>query len=241
MDDKEILEDLKVVRTARKLQSAKERVKKIFGGILLLLVVLVVGFCLGWHTYARRMEEKQVEATLPSVVDGIIEGEDYKITISNIEEVLKPASELVTTKYFYKDADIYENYKEAFGKKIPFTTDKAVFTYEGTVSVGIELAEVGYEIDNENKAITIKMPKIKVLSNEIDESSFQYPYVEDSIFNATVMEDYTSLLAGLKEDKEKEVNDNKELLKTAEENAKNVLKNFLTSSDVTKDYVVNFK
>lgn len=217
-----------------------KKFKKIIQLVLLLIVMFGVGFLIG--KFGLGKDEQTVgDTNIPEEFDKVIEEEEYKISISNVEELLEKASELVTTKYFYKDADIYENYKEAFGKKIPFTTDKVVFTYEGTISVGIQLTEVEYEIDNEAKTITIIMPEIGVLANEIDPESFEYPYVADSIFNSTVMENYTGLIGELKMDKENEVMENTELLTAAEENAKNVLKNFLTSSDVTKDYKVEFK
>ncbi len=57
-----------------------------------------------------------------TTVDDTIIGENYILTIDNVQEVLKPASDLISTKYYYTDADTYENYKELFGKKVPFTT-----------------------------------------------------------------------------------------------------------------------
>ncbi|MBQ7774801.1 MAG: DUF4230 domain-containing protein [Lachnospiraceae bacterium] len=210
-------------------------------GIALLAAALGIGFFWGWKTYAKSLEGKIDEEAVTEGANMVIEEDEQKITISNIVEIVEPASELVATKYFYKDADVYENYKEAFGQKLPFTTDKAVFTYEGTVSVGIELAEVEYEIDEKNKIIVIVMPPVKVLSNEIDASSFEYPYVSDSIFNNTSMEDYTTLLARLQEEKRVETANNTELIQAATANAKGVLKNFLTSSHMTKDYQVQFK
>jgi hypothetical protein len=173
--------------------------------------------------------------------DDTIFEENYLLTISTVEEIVKPASDLITLKYNYKDADTYENYKQLFGKKVPFTTDKVVFTYKGTISVGIDLKEVIYDIDNENKMISIILPEIEIKSNEIDNSSFEYPFESNSVFNATKMKDYTELLATLKEKKEEEVKNDTEFMDTARRNTENILENFLTASDVTKDYTVIFK
>lgn len=80
-----------------------------------------------------------------------------------------------------------------------------------------------------------------ILSNEIDEDSFEYPYVYDSIFNATQMSDYTQLIGTLKEQKAAEISDNTELQNEAIEATKQVLRQFLTMSDMTKEYTVIFK
>lgn len=235
-------EDEMVLRDLKKMMDAKKNRVRIIVTFILLILAFASGFYCSWRVFADKEEEKEKEVIVVSTdADKVIEEEEHRISIKNVEDVLESASELVTTKYYYKDADTYENYKEAFGKKIPFTTDKVVFTYEGTIGIGIRLSEVTYEIDNDDKSITIILPEIGILSNEVDHSSFEYHDVSNSIFNNTVMEDHTNLIAELKTDKEEEINANAELLKAAEDNVKSVLKNFLTSSDVTKDYAVIFK
>jgi hypothetical protein len=56
------------------------------------------------------------EPVITKADDTIFE-ENYLLTISTVEEIVKPASDLITLKYNYKDADTYENYKQLFGKK----------------------------------------------------------------------------------------------------------------------------
>lgn len=215
--------------------SAKKMVIK----ILALVLAAVVGFGAGFVTCIVRPWEKTVPV-ITTVDDTIVE-DNYMLTISTVEKIIKPASDLITTKYNYKDADTYENYKQLFGKKVPFTTDKVVFTYKGTVSVGIDLSEVKYDIDNKNKTIGIKLPQIGIKANEIEASSFEYPFESDSVFNATGMSDFTGLLATLKEKKEEEVKDDTEFMNTARQNTENVLEDFLTAAVDTKDYAVIFE
>lgn len=231
----------KIIRTAVKLEAFGTWIKWVMITLVLLAIAFGIGFLVGKIGLNGGKEEAEQIEPLPTGVDKIIEEEDYKISISSVEAVLKPTSDLIATKYFYKDADTYEDYKEVFGKKIPFTTDTVVFTYEGVISVGIDLSEVDYDIDNKDKTITIELPSIKVLSNEIDHSSFEYPYVSDSVFNKTEMQDYTNLIDELKKDKEEEIIANEAFMKEAEKNVMDVLKNFLTVSEVTKDYKVVFE
>lgn len=158
-----------------------------------------------------------------------------------VEEILKPASDLITMRYCYTDTDTYENYKQLFGKKVPFTTDKVVFTYDGYISVGMNLSDINYYINDSNKTINIILPDIVVIANEIDHSSFEYPYQSDSIFNSTDMEDFTQLINSLKEKKAGDVMNNKRFMDSAEENTKRVIEGFLTGSESTKDYTVKFQ
>ncbi len=216
-------------------------VKKTIRNILALFFAAIIGFGAGFMTCNIKPWEKvELEPIITSADDTIVE-DNYMLTISTIEKVIKPASDLITSKYNYKDADTYENYKQLFGKKVPLTTDKVVFTYKGTVSVGIDLSEVKYDIDDENKIIRIELPEIKIKSNEIDDSSFEYPFESDSVFNSTGMSDFTELLATLKEKKEEEVKNDTEFMDTARKNTKDVLQEFLTLSNDTKDYEVTFE
>lgn len=214
-------------------------VKKIKNRILAAVLAAIIGFVAGFITCITKPWEKV--NPIITRVDGQIVKNNYMLTINTVEKIIKPASDLITSKYNYKDADIYENYKQLFGKKIPFTTDKTVFTYKGTISVGIDLSEVKYVIDNENKKISITLPKLEIKSDEIDDSSFKYPFESDSIFNTTGMSDFTELFSKLKEKKEEEVKSDTKFMNMAKQNTENVLKKFLTAADATKDYTVIFE
>ncbi len=169
----------------------------------------------------------------------LIQKESNIVTI-NLEEILESASDLVSLKYYYTDADTYSNSKKAFGKKIPLTTDKVVFKYSGVVSAGIDISLVQYEIDDEKKEITLSLPEPKIISHEIDEDSFEFFDVKNSVFTETKFEDYTSMVADLKEDKEEYLEEDGEFYKEVLDNAKDVLKNFVTAPEQTKDYNVIF-
>lgn len=167
--------------------------------------------------------------------------ESVEINSVTVKEIIAPASELVTLKKEYTDFDTYENSKELFGKKLPFTTDKVIFTYSGVISAGIDLSEVELDVNNDKKTITITLPDAKILSHEIDEKSFEFYEIKNSILNETSFEDYTTLRAGLKERQEEKVLSDKEFMRSVEDSAENVIKGFLTSADATKDYKVIFK
>lgn len=211
------------------------------------LITLLLAFCIGLGVGAYRcynyLKEKQApqEPTTSVVVTPAPTEEPVVLTISHVEEIITPASDLITTKYSYTDADTYENHKELFSVKMPFTTNEVVFTYSGTVGLGIDMSKLSTYVDNESKTITIVLPKLEVKYNEIDADSFEYFNVSTSIFNQLKMEDSTNLIADLLVEKEKQVCNDKSVMDGALENTKLVLKSLLSTSELTEDYRVIFK
>ena len=76
--------------------------------------------------------------------------------MKTIEEILQPAGDLITQRYYYTDMDTFESYKELLGAKIPLTTDKVVFTYKGAISAGIVLSKVEFEVNE--RPSTLRFP-----------------------------------------------------------------------------------
>jgi len=217
------------------------KTKRRTSGFVFLLLGLVLGLAAGVYLMLYIGAAGNSDAENIRVVDETVVKEEFTLTVENVREAVLPAAELTTTKYYYTDADVYQNYKEAFGVKIPFTTDEVVFTYDGVISVGIDISDVDYEIDNEAKLISVILPEHRIMSNEIDAESFEYPYIFDSVFNATNMKDYTKLIDELKEQKAAEILENTEFMNQAVTNTKTVIAEFLTSSEMTGEYTVEFK
>ena len=207
--------------------------KKLINGspalvICFVIAALVVGF------FAARYFYKPDNTILPIT-------EDATVDSLTIEEIITPASDLVTMKYSYTDVSVYENSKKAFGVKIPLTTDKVIFSYSGVVSGGIDLSQIKYDIDNEAKTIEITLPEPKFMSHEMDESSFKFYDAKNSIFTQTKLEDYTTLIGKLKKEKEAKLRSENEFLPSVTENAKKVLDDLLKIADATKDYQIIYK
>ncbi len=203
-----------------------------------LSIVLVAGLILGgvW-VYVTIFDNE--ETVIGEEGDGAFD-QVQTVSVEEIQRVLEPAAELVTAQYHYKDAGTYENYEKLFGKKFGFMTDKFVFTYSGVVSVGIELDDIVFTVDDENKTIDIKLPPIEIKHNEVDEKSFETPYEKDSIFASTKFSDFSALRAELQEEKAADVLADKEFMSFAEKNTKQVIENLLRAAGITEIYTINF-
>lgn len=170
--------------------------------------------------------------------------EDITLNVSTIKEILEPASDLVALKYNYAQFDTYEKSKEIKlnNKKVdvPFTKDQIVFTYAGTISLGIDLSQVSYEVDEENKVITCTLPEVKIVAHETDESQFQEFEIKNSFLTKTSWTDFNKISAELKENQEESVLKDKKVIEEVEQNAQKVISSFLKSADSAKDYEVEF-
>lgn len=226
------------------------RRRRVPGWLLVFLLVLVAA--LGFFgrelfdQYAGRGEPQPAAPELPVQMeaepDEVIQvNESAVLTVWNIEEILRPASELITTRYYYTDADIFENYKQLGGMKIPLTTNKTVFTYDGTVSIGIDFSQIAIEVDNEERVITVTLPPSRIIANEIDASSFRYYDVTNSVFNQTEMGDITELIDQLKLKKEEKIYADEDFLLQSDRNAQRILEGFLSASELTDSYTVEFQ
>lgn len=214
-----------------------------FKRLIAFLVIFCLGFGIGTYQCYKYMEQRRegIDPAGPAVVVPAPTDQPITLTISHIEEIISPASDLITTKYTYTDADTYENYKQFFDIKLPFTTNKIVFTYSGRIAIGIDLSKVSTYLDNESKTITLVVPEIDIKYNEIDAESFEYYNVSTSIFNELKMEDVTDLIATLCEEKRLKVLNDKAAMEEARANTEMVLKSLLNKSELTKDYKIIFK
>ena len=124
---------------------------------------------------------------------------------------------------------------------MPFTKSEVVFTYSGTISIGIDMSKIKVKpVDPTKKEIHIQLPEVEILANEIDTSSFDIPYENNSMFNQSNLKRNIDLLNTLKENKANEVMQNNDLLTEAKTNAESVLRLFLESASLTKDYTIVF-
>lgn len=177
-----------------------------------------------------------------SILNGSALSRNDTVTVTQLKEIIEPASDLIVTRYRYKDVEKYETYKKLWGKKVPFTTDKELYSYEGQISVGFDVSDIDIKkVDSKNKKITISLPEIKIIANEIDTNSFKLIDSSDSIFNSSDLGDYTALFNKLKESQAKAVMSDDEFLEEAQKNARTLIRSLFAQADVTKDYTIVFE
>lgn len=167
--------------------------------------------------------------------------DEETLTVVTLAELAKPASELVALKYYYTDADEYEQHKEIFSIALPGTTNHFVFVYSGIISAGIDFSGVEYQIAEDAKRITVRLPEPYIISHEMKEKDFKFYDVSTAALTPLSMKDYTELMAELKQKKESAFLRNKDnFLQIVLENAEKVIEQILTATGKVTDYSIGF-
>ncbi len=143
-------------------------------------------------------------------------------------EDIQAICELATIKCYYNNVAQVEKEKEnIFQKK-----RKLWIEYEGEAVIGINMAEVTIEVDDE--VVEITMPKAKILSiKPVDETLNQKSYVasEDGFLfkNKVTTKDQNDAVDKGQEEMRKAVSENADLFLRAENKAKELIENYVNS------------
>ena len=209
----------------------KNGMKKI--SLIAIIVVLIAGVGISAFLLGRKRTENEtveVEENLLTETETVISGEVIKEGLADI-------GELATEEYYFTEVESYDSNKSFMDFKLPFTTSKFVYSYDGLIKAGIDFTAVEVEKDDLLKTITVKLPKAKILSSEIDESSFQVYDEKQSIFNKVSISNFNDTNADLKNRAEERAI-KKGLLDKADANATMLIKNFLLSTYSVSDYAI---
>ena len=211
--------------------------------ILCVLAVLLIVTVLGvkaWHNHAVEQAYQQALRDAGANHQVVEVTPDMKVDAATIREVIAPAAKLISYEYFYTDADQYEKSAHFFGSniKVPFTTDRSIFTYAGTISAGVDLSTANIEADDVKKLVTVTLGAPKVLAHQLDLDSFQIYDVKNSIFTTVNLRDYVDMQAALMKKQEEKLAVNTDFWQKLEENTKSILDGLIKSSGAAADYTV---
>ena len=175
------------------------------------------------------------------VKNNFVPKEETLISSETVESSLKEAKELTTLKYHYKNIASFENSQEFQGFKLPFTTKRFLYTYAGVIHAGVDLDKAKVDVNNEDKTVSVTLPKSKILSHDIDEKSVMFYDEKNSIFNPLELEDYSNFRKEEEAKVEKEAVD-KGLLTEADEQSKKAVEDILNiNPEIAEHYTINVK
>lgn len=150
-----------------------------------------------------------------------------EITRELLDEEITSLSELVTKKYWYRNATRKEEAKEwLWGTSMPFSDIEFLAMYDGYITAGIDLKEVKFDVDEQNRTITVNMPKSKIFDHNIPQETINVLQVKNNLFNSVSFNDYNRFISGEKKEME-DTAIGKGILKEADDEARDVLDAFL--------------
>lgn len=155
------------------------------------------------------------------------DGKTTKLGFENI-------GELATQSVLATQVEVSSAAREFFGRQIPFTESKSVFSYDVEIKAGIDFSEIKWDVTE--TCVNVTLPEAKVLSTEIDLDSFKVYHEKESIFRKVSLEDTNSALVDLEEKAANSALENG-LLEKATENAKVLITNFFAQE---YDLEINF-
>ena len=225
----------------------ENKVKIILGVIAAVVVVFAIQhFYFVFQNRKLTQEYEQMLEEAEHNTQNIIVTDNISVEKATIMEAMKDAKELVVHKYYYTDVGVYKKDQSFFHSNIhiPFTTDKTLYTYTGTISAGVDLAKLdedNFKINDDKKKITITLPKPKILYHDIDDKKFQTYNVNNSVFTNSDLKDYKDFESKLKGEQEEKLKENDEFWDEVEKNTKKSIKDLLTLSGQIDDYTIDFE
>ena len=219
-------------------KTAKKNKVTLALGTVAIIALIVIGVLIG-RVSSEKARAKELEKQFDDLKhqqEEIIVAPEITVDAATLREVVAPAAELTAYKYYYTDVDTYEKSQKIWKIKVPFTTDKSVFSYSGEIGAGVDLDNAEFSVDG--KAITVTLPKADILYHELDEKTFRSYDIKNSVFTSTDIGGYADMVAALKDRQEQKLMGNAEFWQSVKANTETVLRGVLAASGQLEDYTV---
>lgn len=158
---------------------------------------------------------------------------DSKTTKIGFENI----GEFATQSAYCTQINVTDSSRELFGNKIPFTQSKYIYSYNITIKAGYDFSQIQWDIKGDT--IEVKLPKVKILSSEIDLDSFKVYHEEESIFNKITLSENNEALKKLQSEAQTQAIQNG-LYDNARANAETMLKSFFANVYDLNKYKIVF-
>lgn len=228
------------------LVKAIEKKKKVTARELVIILTAILIMIAGYKFMEHKMERAIEAASHVEPVVIPVDPDIIRISNETVREIVEQAKDLVGYKYSYMNAGVYEKSTPWFGKfgKIPFTTDKTVYIYEGTIGIGVDLEKMEVDVNNDRAKIEIDLPKPEILYHEINEDNFQTYDIKNGLVR-TSLGDYVEFVKGLKEAQVETLQSDAEFWGEVQNSIENTLNTLISSmlmgSEETKDYTIDIR
>ncbi len=153
---------------------------------------------------------------------------------------LKDIGELATQAGFYTNVQMIKGSRQLLNVDIPFTESKYIFSYDGVIKAGLDFGDVDIDVNEEAHIIAVKLPPIKILSNDIDHNSLEVYDEMKNIFNPLKLSDVNLSLIEMEKQAEVTAIENG-LLKNAQVNAEVLIRGFLSGAFDLGEYSLEFE
>lgn len=159
-----------------------------------------------------------------------------------IESTVKAASDLVTTKYHYRDVMTFTKDKtgSVFGKEFTLGSEQRLFVYAGEINVGYDVSQITVNVDDSIKVIKVILPEPKVIAHTTYDDEFQEYEIETSVWVESNTQEVMEARQKLKEEQQTELMANADFISSVRKNAEVSLKELLNAATGNAGYDIVF-
>lgn len=222
---------------------------------LIALLLLSLTFLMAWF-YGRNAANKHAKEELENANAQILQLENEIQDMIENPVILEPVApeidldllrseivnigELATVEYLFTDAARFSDTRQIKNWSIPFTEKSFTLKWDGVIKVGVILEKVSFNVNEDDKIITVTIPEAQILSYEIDESSVEILDEKDNIFNSISVDDKIAFDESTKAAMIERAIENG-ILDKAQKNAQVIIKNIIcVDPAIEGQYAVEF-
>ncbi|MCR5656084.1 MAG: DUF4230 domain-containing protein [Butyrivibrio sp.] len=155
-----------------------------------------------------------------------------------INDGLKNMGFLVTQEYYFTQVETYKKEKPIF--KYFKSSSVMAFSYDGSVTAGVDFEKIDISKDDTSKTITVNIPDSEIQTVIIDKDSFKKISEDDSLWNPLEIEDYNNAIKEFEEAAKKKAIESG-ILERSDDQAKKLIENFINNFPSVSDYKIEYK
>lgn len=215
----------------------KQHRNQIYIGVTIIASILVLVLCLDFKI--RRDAERNEAAMTATTIKEKEKKDKVVISVSTdtIQDGLANMGVLITQEYYFTQVEKYT--KEKTFLKFITSSSEFMYSYDGAVMAGIDFGKIKIKTDEDRKIITVDMPDSEIQAVTIDKNTFKIYSEKDSLWNPLKLEDYNISLVEF-EDAAKEKAIASGILGRSDEQARNLVREFISSLPNTGEYTISF-
>lgn len=215
----------------------KQHRNQIYIGVTIIASILVLVLCLDFKI--RRDAERNEVAMTATTIKEKEKKDKVVISVSTdtIQDGLANMGVLITQEYYFTQVEKYT--KEKTFLKFITSSSEFMYSYDGAVMAGIDFEKIEIKTDEDRKIITVDMPDSEIQAVTIDKDTFKIYSEKDSLWNPLKLEDYNISLVEF-EDAAKEKAIASGILGRSDEQARNLVREFISSLPNTGEYTISF-
>ena len=215
----------------------KQHRNQIYIGVTIIASILVLVLCLDFKI--RRDAERNEAAMTATTIKEKEKKDKVVISVSTdtIQDGLANMGVLITQEYYFTQVEKYT--KEKTFLKFIISSSEFMYSYDGAVMAGVDFEKIKIKTDEDRKIITVDMPDSEIQAVTIDKDTFKIYSEKDSLWNPLKLEDYNISLVEF-EDAAKEKAIASGILGRSDEQALNLVREFISSLPNTGEYTISF-